>query len=912
MSRIPEMDWKQADVVDTFLLFKQKMELYCADEEITDNNKIALKIKRGIGSEGLRRLNTSGLSDNDLNKPTKLWNFFTNQLKVNVNFRIHRLELMQYRQRPGESIDDFVTRCKTLALKCEFEQKEMEERILELLITSTHISAFQRDLLSKDKGYTLAKALSEGRKYEAIAAGYQHIQDLHNSHNNPSTDIHAFKAKRTCGNCGRTHKYRQCPAHSDQCRACGAMGHWEKFCRKSKHKDHKSNKPSSDSDHRRRRRSKSRGRDRGRSPSPRNFNSIENQFSQDDESDSAAFSYDALTISQKCMDSVNHTERDEAFTTLKIQAPKIKGTHNLKLKIDTGAQGNTLPIRTYHMMYGANPSDSEVLQPIRNTRLTAYNGQDIRCIGTINILCKFKDSNFHDTQFFVVDVPGPAVVGLPTCDALRLVTINCDLQSVSQATPSAEASTVPINSVEDLKSAYPTQFDTIGNFEHSAKLHLKDDAEPFIDPPRKTSIHMRDRIKAELESMEQQGVIRRITEHTDWCSSITYSVKKNNTLRICLDPQKLNQALKRCPHKIPTVEELNPAFANATVFSKLDAKAGYWSVHLDPDSQLLTTFRTPFGRYCWTRLPFGLKVSQDIFQQHMDEILETLPGVVGISDDVCVYAQSDAEHDKNLHLLMQRAHEKGLVFNSEKCVIKTDQIPFFGNLYTAHGLLPDPEKIRDIRAMPTPGSRDDLQRFLGLMTYLSAYIPNYSSECQPLRDLLKKDVPFLWDEDHQTCFEKLKLLISTDSCLAYYDASKPLTLEVDASQKGLGAALLQEPPIAYASKSLTPTQSAYSNIEREALGLVHGVQRFHTYLYGRRFTAITDHKPLVMIHQKPITSAPPRLQRMFLKLAGYDFDLVYKPGPETPQSRKQPIKTSSLTSELRASRYQMSTTSLLT
>ena len=131
-----------------------------------------------------------------------------------------------------------------------------------------------------------------------------------------------------------------------------------------------------------------------------------------------------------------------------------------------------------------------------------------------------------------------------------------------------------------------------------------------------------------------------------------------------------NSALKHCPHKVLTLEELNPQFAVSTVFSKLDAKAGYWSVHLDPDSQLITTFRTPFGRYCWTRLAFGLRVSQDIFQARMDEILEDLPGVVGITDDVCVHGKYEEEHDRNLKALMDRAKETGLVFNSDKCTIR--------------------------------------------------------------------------------------------------------------------------------------------------------------------------------------------------------------------------------------------------
>ena len=166
--------------------------------------------------------------------------------------------------------------------------------------------------------------------------------------------------------------------------------------------------------------------------------------------------------------------------------------------------------------------------------------------------------------------------------------------------------------------------------------------------------------------MEHQGVISKVTEHTDWCSSLAYSTKKDGSLRICIDPQKLNSSLKRCPHKIPTVEEINPKFANAKVFSKLDAKAGYWSIHLDEKSQHLTTFRTPFGRYCWKRLTFGLNVSQDLYQAKMDQVLEGHDRVVSIADDVAMYGEDAKQHDANLHKLMKRAKETGLVFNSNK------------------------------------------------------------------------------------------------------------------------------------------------------------------------------------------------------------------------------------------------------
>ena len=221
--------------------------------------------------------------------------------------------------------------------------------------------------------------------------------------------------------------------------------------------------------------------------------------------------------------------------------------------------------------------------------------------------------------------------------------------------------------------------------------------------------------------MENDGIIRKIEHHTDWCSSITTSVKKDGSLPVCRDSKRLNDNLKRCPHKIPTLEELNPEFAEARVFSKMDAKAGYWSIHLDEASQEITTFQTPFGRYCYRRLPFGLCVSQDLFQQAMDRILARAQGCVGIADDVVVYGRHNTEHDKNLLRLMQIAKEEGLVFNSKKCVIKTNEIVFFGSVYGKDGIKPDPSKIEDIRKMPTPQDREDLQRFIGLMNYLAAF-----------------------------------------------------------------------------------------------------------------------------------------------------------------------------------------------
>ena len=295
----------------------------------------------------------------------------------------------------------------------------------------------------------------------------------------------------------------------------------------------------------------------------------------------------------------------------------------------------------------------------------------------------------------------------------------------------------------------------------------------------------------------------------------------------------------------------------------------------------LTTFRTPFGRYCFQRLPFGLCTSQDIFQQHMDRIVQNVPGCVCIADDIAIVGKTEEEHDKNLHLLMETAKQEGLVFNSSKCTIKKEAISYFGSMYTRSGIFPDPSKVEAINTMPSPKDKEDVQRCLGLFTYLAPYIPKLSEKSAPLRELLHKEIPFVWDEDHEHALNSLKSAVSSGACLQFFDPKKETTVEVDASMKGLGACLLQDgKPVAFASKSLSNAQSNYSNIERETLALVFGITRFHTYLFGKEFTVITDHRPLETIWKKPLRSAPPRLQRLLIKVQGYRCQVKYRPGKE--------------------------------
>jgi hypothetical protein len=327
------------------------------------------------------------------------------------------------------------------------------------------------------------------------------------------------------------------------------------------------------------------------------------------------------------------------------------------------------------------------------------------------------------------------------------------------------------------------------------------------------------------------------------------------------------------------VTELN----DAKFFTIVDATKGYWHVPLDQESSYLTTFSTPFGRFRFKRLPFGLVVSQDIFQKQLDSAFAGLDGITGIADDTFVYGASEKEHHTNLTKLMERAQQKGVVFNKAKVQFKCKEVSFFGHTWTPQGIKPDNKKVSAILDMKPPEDVKSLQSFLGLVNYLTRYSGRLATLSAPLRDLTKKDTAYSWGPEHDRAFTEVKKEVSSLGVLRYFDPNAETVIETDASLKGLGAVLLQDgKPVCYASKALTETEQRYSNIEREALGVVWGLERFHYFIYGKSCTIHTDHKPLEAIFKKKLSSCPARLQGFVLRALKYDVTVKYVKGAEVP------------------------------
>lgn len=541
----------------------------------------------------------------------------------------------------------------------------------------------------------------------------------------------------------------------------------------------------------------------------------------------------------------------EIFTTLTINGNPVE------VKLDTGAKCNVLPLDTFQLIRRKETIDSS-----NTATLIAFGGSKIITVGTATML-----ADQHSIVFHVVDKAVCPILGLEDCMRLDLLKVNHEVHEIGCDDPL----------LADFKDVFT---DGIGKLPVVYKMTVDPTVPPVVHAARRIPPAVKDDVKAELNRMVNMKVITPVSEATDWVSSMVAARKKSGDIRICIDPRDLNRALKRPRHPLHSVEELLSDMANAKFFSVLDVTSGFWTVPLERESSFLTTFATPFGRYRFLRMPFGIATGSEVFQCAMEQVFANQPCKIFV-DDILIWGKTAEEHDANLFKVLKRAQELNLKLNRKKCRFCVPEVPYVGHLLTNQGLKPDPSKIQAITEYPAPTGPAALQRFLGMANYLAKFLPNHSQLTASLRALLKDDTEWQWTTMHDKAFNELKATIASPSVLSYFDVHKPVTLTCDASQDGIGAACLQEGrPIAYASRAMTATETRYAQIEKELLAVLFACKRFNDYIFGKSVIVETDHQPLISIMKKPLHMAPIRLQRMMLSLQRYSIELIYKKGKD--------------------------------
>ena len=409
------------------------------------------------------------------------------------------------------------------------------------------------------------------------------------------------------------------------------------------------------------------------------------------------------------------------------------------------------------------------------------------------------------------------------------------------------------------------------------------DSRPIKQRPYRTPIIHRETISRMIDEMEEQGVVQ--PSISPWASPVVLVPKKDGSQRFCVDYRRLNALTKRDVYRLPRIDDILDTAGGAKYFSTLDLASGYWQVELDQSAREKSAFTTHRGLFEFTRMPFGLCNAPATFQRLMQVILTGLEGksCFVYLDDILVVSSTFEDHLSHLAELFERLRRAGLRLKPKKCLLLRKEVPYLGHVMTTSGIRPDPAKIETVKNFLTPTDVTKIRQFLGLASYYRRFIPAFARIAHPLHRLTKKDVPFHWNSDCETAFERLKECLMTAPILSYPQCGpdKRFILETDASGLGLGAILSQEQegqvhPIAYASRTLDPHECNYGISELETLALVWAVRHFRPYILGHHTVAYTDHSACTSLLNNPRPTG--KLARWALTIQELDLEIKHRSG----------------------------------
>ena len=435
------------------------------------------------------------------------------------------------------------------------------------------------------------------------------------------------------------------------------------------------------------------------------------------------------------------------------------------------------------------------------------------------------------------------------------------------------------------------------------KLQLKK-ADPVLARPYKLPPGLAMRVKEELERLVKEDILYPV-EETEWASPMVVVPKKNGKVRLCIDPSKtINPHLITDHYPLPRVEEVLMNFSGKRIFSLIDMNGAYLQLKIHPESQPLLTVNTPFGLYRYKRMPFGIMPAPAIFQKVVERILQGLACIVFL-DDILIAAGTKEEMKEILCQVLERLLKYEVQINIDKTTIFAEKITYLGHVISSQGIEPCEDKIRAMKEAPAPSNIKELQSFIGFVGYYQKFMPRLQEKLYPMFKLLKKskqDNPNVeqtgikkskarapkwdWGPEQDKAFEDIQELITRCQILTHYDPKKELVLATDASDKGICGVLCQieggvEKPVLFFSRVLSETEKNYPILHREALAIVYALERCYHYIFGKRVTVFTDHRPLVGLlgtHKGLPPVVATRLQRYMVRLSIFEYVLKYRKG----------------------------------
>lgn len=535
---------------------------------------------------------------------------------------------------------------------------------------------------------------------------------------------------------------------------------------------------------------------------------------------------------------------------------KLGGVH-LKVMVDSGATCNVIDEETWkhlkkHKIVCTTSSTNKLLYP--------YGVKEpLPVLGKFETEVEVTPDRKETAVFYVIKGKGSALLGKETSVQLGVLTIGLQVRQVKE------------NEI----------IGKLKNFQ--MKLPIKEGVTPVYQPLRRIPVPLQRKLEKKLDTLEELDIIEKLDGSSRWASQLVVCPKENGDIRICIDMRRANESIEREKHHIPCFEEIIPDLRDSKIFSKLDFNSAFHQIELSPESREITTFLTHRGLYRYKRLVFGVNCAPEMFQRTMEQVLHGCEGTHVYMDDVLIHGRSKEEHDKRLQKVLKTLEEKGMTLNKKKCLFGVEAVDFIGHRLTSDGVTVTDNKVEAVKNFREPRTPAEISSFLGLVNFVGRFIPNLSTVTEPLRRLLKKEVPFEWGSEQDKAFSELKKRLTEKRTLGYYNPEAKTTVIADASPVGLGAVLIQDGPkgpkvISYASKSLSDCEKNYSQNEKEALALVWACERFHYFLYGREtFDLITDNKPVETIFS-PKGKPCARIERWVMRLQAYKYRVIHRPG----------------------------------
>lgn len=371
-----------------------------------------------------------------------------------------------------------------------------------------------------------------------------------------------------------------------------------------------------------------------------------------------------------------------------------------------------------------------------------------------------------------------------------------------------------------------------------------------------------------------------------WRASVFAVPKKNGEARLVFDYRGLNAISKLNKYPLPRIENLQRQFRGKTHITSLDMKSGYWHIGVAEKDREKLAFIFNGKLYEWCVMPFGPTNAPGYFQYVMHKIFKHLEFVLVYLDDISILSDSAEQHIKHLRIVFETLAKYNIKLRLDKCAFAQSETEFLGFLVDKYGIRVTKKYKEKVLKVPTPKSKKQLQRFIGLVNYLHKFIPNIHAKLKPLLSLIKKNVPFHWTSEHQSAFEEIKELIQQTSFLMHPNFDKEFVVVCDASSEGMGAMLAQYDeknnlrPIEFASKVFTETQKNWHISEQETFAVVYFVEKWRHCLMNQHFKVLTDHKNLQELFNRSKNFRAGKLYRWAVRLQEFTFTAEYLPGSD--------------------------------